>query len=128
MDEKISLGEVVDLFVKPSDPCDYGCDENELDAIWERVTTHNPEHKNMYAVKHWTWHDIDIDDEHIEVVKADYVLRTDNTRFNIGDWVRTSPILAFTHNCLCETASSFYILVGTGTRKKSKEALFSFFG
>ena len=54
-------------------------------------------------------------------------MRADNRRFDVGDWVRTSPIIKFTQDCICETSNLFYILVGHGTREDSDESIFSFF-
>ena len=128
MSKNITLGGIVNSFYKQGEPCDYGCNPNDIDSLWEIANNKAKFHKNVYAVKHWIWYDIETGDKTFEVVKADYVLRTDNRRFDIGDWVRTSPIINFTHNCICETSSSFYILVGPGTRKKADESIFAFFG
>ena len=38
-------------------------------------------------------------------------------RFLPGEWVRTSPLVSFTENCIFETKNTVYLLVGKGSRK-----------
>ncbi|MFK5914125.1 MAG: hypothetical protein QM484_07105 [Woeseiaceae bacterium] len=125
---KITLEGMVSAFYEKGESCDYGCNPGDIDDLWETATDKSNFNKNIYAVKNWIWYDVEIENETVEVVKADYVLRTNNRRFDVGDWVRTSPIINFTDNCICETSSSFYILVGKGTRKIADESIFAFFG
>ena len=128
MNENKSLGDVIDTFFKEGDDCDYGCLPKDVEKMWEVAVNKSNSSKNIYAVKLWTWFDIEIEGEKLEIVKADYVIDTNNRRFDVGDWVRTSPIINLEYNCICETVSSYYILVGKGTRKNSDESIFSFFG
>lgn len=129
MSQKVTLEGVVSSFFEKGDYCDYGCHPDELDTLWEAtIEKTKTTYKNVYAVKDWIWYDAEKDGKKVEVVKADYVVRSNNRRFDVGDWVRTSPIIDFTHNCICETSNSFYILVGEGTRKETDESIFYFFG
>lgn len=129
MSQDASLEGLATSFYEKGECCDYGCQPKEIDKLWEIATTKaRKSFKNVYAVKNWIWYDAEIEGERFEVVKADYVVRTNNRRFDIGDWVRTSPIINFTHNCFCETSSSYYILVGKGSRKQGDESIFYFFG
>ncbi|WP_371257873.1 hypothetical protein [Pseudoalteromonas sp. '520P1 No. 423'] len=83
--------------------------------------------KYVCVVKHWQWWDLDLGEKLTElftsagqsscVIKADYVIDDQIGRFNEGDWVRTSLLLKFHHNCIFETANTFYLLVEEGTRK-----------
>lgn len=85
-------------------------------------------YKSVFAIKNWMWFDIEMDGQQLAIVKADYVVRTNNRKFDIGDWVRTSPLVNFMDNCVFETSNSFYILVGKGTRKESDDSIFNFIG
>lgn len=128
MNKKQSLSELVNTFYKKGKPCNYGCNESELDSLWNKMIKEVGHYKNVYAVKYWIWYDIPDGNESLSIVKADYILRSNNRRFDVGDWVRTSPIINFTDNSVCETSSSYYILVGEGSRKNSDSSIFSFFG
>ncbi|MCW8988123.1 MAG: hypothetical protein OQK75_10720 [Gammaproteobacteria bacterium] len=128
MSKGISIESMVNTFYKKGEHCDYGCHPDDIDKFWDIAADKAKFNKNVYAVKNWIWCDVSIEDNKLEVVKADYVLRSNNRQFDVGDWVRTSPIINFTDNCICETSNSFYILVGKGTRKNADESIFSFFG
>lgn len=128
MNKNLTIEKLTNAFYEKGECCGFGCNENDLDIIWNKVIDMAGFYKNVYAVKSWIWYDITIKENILAVVKSDYVLRTDNRRFDIGDWVRTSPIKNFIDNCICETSSSFYILVGQGSRKECDESIFSFIG
>ena len=128
MDKQLTIEGLTNTFYEKGEHCGFGCNENDLNIIWNKVIDMAGFHKNVYAVKSWIWYDISIKENSLAVVKSDYVLRTDNRRFDIGDWVRTSPIKNVIDNCICETFSSFYILVGKGSRKESDESIFYFSG
>ena len=127
MNEKITLQALTDAFYEEGEACDFGCHQSELDNVWLKVTN-LAEYKSVFAVKNWMWLDIEMHGQRLAIVKADYVVRTNNRKFDIGDWVRTSPIVNFTDNCICETSNSFYILVGKGTRKESDDSILNFIG
>ena len=126
MNKNKSIDNMIDSFYKKGDDCNYGCLIEDLENMWEIAVNKSNSTKNIYAVKFWVWLDVEIEGKKLEIVKADYVIDTNNRRFDIGDWVRTSPIIGFSHNCICETANSFYILVGKGTRKESDLSIFYF--
>lgn len=128
MVKEITVEGLANVFYEKGESCDFGCNENELDPLWDVMIKKAGHHKNVYAVKNWMWYDITLGDNKLEIIKADYVLRTTSRNFDVGDWVRTSPIHNFTDNCICETSNSFYILVGKGSRKESDESIFNFFG
>ena len=128
MNKKVTLEILCDAFYTKGERCDFGCKLNDIDNIWMEVVDMAEGNKNVYAIKDWMWLDLETDDRKVDIVKADYILRTSNIKFDIGDWVRTSPILNFTENCICETSNSFYILVGQGSRKECDESIFYFVG
>ena len=126
MNKEITIESLCDAFHSRGEECGFGCNEYNLDKLWTKAIEMADSNKNVYAVKNWVWMDIEIEGERLSIVKADYVLRSNSRNFDIGDWVRTSPIVNFKDNCICETLSSFYILVGEGTRKNSDESIFHF--
>jgi hypothetical protein len=56
--------------------------------------------------------------KHAALIKADTIIDDEAGRFRPGDWVRTSPLVSFTENCIFETQNTVYLLVGKGSRKK----------
>ena len=127
MSKKITLGNLISAFYEEGECCNYGCHKNDLDNVWNKVRKFS-ECKSVFAVKDWMWLDIVMEGQQLAIIKANNVVRTSNRKFDLGDWVRTSPIYYFTDNCVCETSNSYYILVGQGSRKNSDESIFSFFG
>ena len=127
MSEKITLESLTNAFYVEGDDCDFGCDQDDLDNVWNKVTG-VAEYKSVFAVEDWMWIDIVMEGQQLAIIKANNVVRTTNRKFDLGDWVRTSPIISFSDCCVCETFNSFYILVGQGSRKKSDESILSFFG
>ena len=126
MNNKVTPKSLSDAFHTKGEECGLGCDESNLDKLWTKAIELAGINKSVYAVKNWVWMDIEIEEEQLSIVKADYVLRSNSRNFDIGDWVRTSPIVNFKDNCICETLNSFYILVGKGSRKNSDESIFHF--
>ena len=126
MNKEITIESLCDAFHTKGEECEFGCDEYDLDKVWTKAIELAGINKSVYAVKNWVWMDIEIEEEKLSIVKADYVLRSNSRNFDIGDWVRTSPIVNFKDNCFCVTSNSFYILVGKGSRKNSDESIFHF--
>ena len=126
MNNKVTLESLCDAFFTKGEECAFGCDESHLDKLWMKVIDMADGNKNVYAVKHWMLMDVEVEENKFSIVKADYVLRSNSRNFDIGDWVRTSPIVNFIEDCICETSNSFYILVGEGSRKNSDESIFLF--
>ena len=127
MKNKITFDTLMNAFYEKGNACDFGCHQDDLDSIWSKVTG-SAEYKSVFAVKDWMWLCIEMEGKLLDILKANNVIRTSNRKFEIGDWVRTSPIISFSDNCVCETSNSFYILVGKGTRKNSDESIFYFKG
>jgi len=127
MNNKITLESLTNAFYDKGNACDFGCHQNELENIWCKVKG-SAEYKSVFAVNDWMWLDIDMEGQQLAIIKANNVVRTNNRKFDLGDWVRTSPIIRFSDNCVCETFNSFYILVGKGSRKESDESIFNFVG
>ena len=127
MNKKITLQSLTDAFYEEGEACDFGCHQNELDNVWLKVSG-MARYKSVFAVKNWMWFDMEMDGQQLAIVKADHVVRTSNRKFDIGDWVRTSPLVNFMDKCVFETSNSYYILVGKGTRKESDHSIFNFIG
>lgn len=81
-------------------------------------------------VKDWVWIDLiltDLEHEQLNaagqqpvVLFSHSVLFDSNRRFDVGDWVRTTPLLAFSEGCFFRTRNSLYVLVGDGVRKRAE--------
>lgn len=80
-------------------------------------------------VRDWVWIDLILTDQEREQLQAagqqpvvmysHSVLFDSNRRFDVGDWVRTSPLVTFTEGCFFRTRNSLYVLVGDGVRKRA---------
>jgi len=127
MNNKITLESLTNAFYEKGNACDFGCHQDEIDSIWIKVTG-SAEYKSVFAIEDWMWMDLEMEGQQLAIIKANSVVRTSNRKFDLGDWVRTSPIIRFSDNCVCETFNSFYILVGKGSRKESDESIFNFVG
>ncbi len=51
-----------------------------------------------------------------EMVYADFIVYDKQHRWSVGQWVRSSPLKSFTHECLFETENTVYVLLGEGYR------------
>lgn len=80
-------------------------------------------------VRDWIWIDLIVPDQlayawagklQPVMLYAHCVLYDSNQRFNPGDWVRTSPLIAFTDDCFFRSRNTLYVLVGNGTRKRAE--------
>lgn len=127
MNNTITLESLTNAFYEKGNACDFGCHQDELDSMWIKVTG-SSEYKSVFAVEDWMWLDLEMEGQQLAIIKANNVVRTSNRKFDLGDWVRTSPIIRISDNCVCETFNSFYILVGKGSRKESDESIFNFVG
>lgn len=80
-------------------------------------------------IKDWVWIDLILTDQEREqlnaagqqpvVLYSHSVLFDSNRRFDVGDWVRTSPLVTFSDGCFFRTRNSLYVLVGEGIRKRA---------
>ncbi|MCY1559454.1 hypothetical protein D9M68_964970 [compost metagenome] len=51
---------------------------------------------------------------------AHNVLFDSDRRFDVGDWVRTTPLVSFSEGCFFQTKNTLYVLVGDGERKRAE--------
>lgn len=82
---------------------------------------------NFCLVREWIWIDLEVDDtQRAELGKtqrqpvilyAHGVVFDSERRWDIGDFVRTSPLYAFEAGFHFKTLNSTYLLLGTGIRK-----------
>lgn len=80
-------------------------------------------------VENWTWNDLLLSREEQEMFRsagyqpvmlyADNVLFHSERRFDVGDWVRTTPLVSFSEGCFFQTRNTLYVLVGDGQRKRA---------
>jgi hypothetical protein len=130
----IALSELEDLLStwdEPGDLCDYGCNTEMLDEMWKEALNIAGVCKSVIAVSDWIWFDIkggDSDQSPHEktcsIIKANNIVRLNTRRFDVGHWVRTSPLVDFHNPCFFETNNTIYILLGSGTRKEADESIF----
>lgn len=82
---------------------------------------------NFCLVREWTWIDLDVSTEQRAelaktqrqpvIIYAHGVVFDSERRWDIGDFVRTSPLYAFEEGFHFKTLNSTYLLLGAGTRK-----------
>lgn len=80
-------------------------------------------------VRDWIWIDLDVSDEQralLEktgrqptIVYAHTVIYDSARRWDVGDFVRTSPLHAFHDGFLFQTWNTVYVLLGDGLRKRT---------
>lgn len=81
-------------------------------------------------VRDWIWIDLETPNSiHVEfertacqpvILYAHQVVLDSRGRFFPGDWIRTSPLIAFTDDYFFETGNTVYVLLGNGTRKTAE--------
>ncbi|WP_375277324.1 DUF6957 family protein [Pseudoalteromonas marina] len=131
------LDNLVSAFNHEGDIFDAGCDESDIDSYKSKCKKLIP-YKPVCVVKNWMWWDLEVTEEesnvlkqngqHASLIKADTVIDDEAMRFRPGDWVRSSPLVSFTENCIFETQNTVYLLVGKGSRKTiSLDTAISFF-
>lgn len=116
------------------DPCDFGCNEADVDAMIARAKELFP-NKPYCIVTSWCWADISSDQAFMGAVRelgsepcfiyADCVLADEIGRIAKGSFVKTSLLVSFHHNCIFSTRNTLYILVGSGTRMTVSREAFS---
>lgn len=82
------------------------------------------------AVANWSWIDLTLPEDAQEkfrcaglqpvVLYAHNVLFDSRRRFDVGDWVRTTPLVSFSEGCFFQTRNTLYVLVGDGQRKQAE--------
>lgn len=80
-------------------------------------------------VRDWTWIDLDVTPEqHAQLTKtqrepaiifARTVIYDSARRWDMGDFVRTSPLHTWRENFIFTTLNSSYLLMGDGVRKRA---------
>jgi len=98
------------------------------DQAIAHVRTRFP-HQGYCLVRDWIWIDLDLDVEESSifekhkrqpaVIFAHTVIFDSNRRYDVGDFVRTSPLHSFHDGFLFRTWNSIYVLLGNGVRKRA---------
>lgn len=81
-------------------------------------------------VRDWIWIDLILPNPALEkfqeagqqpvMLYSHKVLFDSARRFDVGDWVRTTPLIAFSDGWFFRTRNSLYVLVGDGVRKRAE--------
>lgn len=106
-----------------------------IEMTWEqareRVEARNHSVWVPYCVvRDWVWIDLTLSASDLEqfraagqqpvVMYSHSVLYDSARRFDVGDWVRTTPLVSFSNGCFFRTRNSLYVLVGDGVRKRAE--------
>ncbi|WP_417777664.1 DUF6957 family protein [Stutzerimonas xanthomarina] len=84
--------------------------------------------RQFCLVRNWIWIDLDSPDDVREelsdmrlqpVMLYGDVVADSLGRFDKGDWLRSTPLIAFTQGCFFETRDTVYALLGHGERKRA---------
>jgi len=89
-------------------------------------------------VRNWAWVDLDVTPEQgtelartqrkPAIIYAQTVIYDSSRRFDVGDFVRTSPLYKWEAGFIFATLNSAYLLMGDGVRKRATvEAVASLF-
>lgn len=80
-------------------------------------------------VRDWQWLDLDVTEEQLAllektrrqpaIIYAHTVIYDSARRWDVGDFVRTSPLVSFEEGFLFRTLNSAYVLLGDGLRKRA---------
>ncbi|VXD00377.1 conserved hypothetical protein [Pseudomonas sp. 9AZ] len=81
-------------------------------------------------VRDWIWIDLILSEEEQGILRssgreavmlyAHSVLFDSERRFDVGAWVRTTPLVSFSEGCFFQTLNTLYVLVGDGQRKQAE--------
>ncbi len=81
-------------------------------------------------VRDWIWIDLILSEEEqgglrssgreAVMLYAHSVLFDSERRFDVGDWVRTTPLVSFSEGYFFQTCNTLYVLVGDGQRKQAE--------
>ncbi len=120
------LDELTELLYGPGEAMPGGdmSDDQAMDYVLGR------RNGRVYCiVRDWIWIDLEMNDvqreefgrtgRHPSLVYAHTVIFDSARRFDVGDFVRTSPMVAFEDGFLFRTANSTYVLLGAGRRKRA---------
>ncbi len=123
----IELESMADLLYGPGEPM-TGSDMSDEEAMaYAQIRFPLGDY---CIVRQWIWIDIAVsDDERAELAKtqrqpvalyAHRVIIDMQRRWDVGDFVRTSPLRALEENFHFKTLNTVYLLLGSGTRKRAK--------
>jgi hypothetical protein len=83
-------------------------------------------------VRQWIWIDLLMPDALFETLRRDdrqpvmlyahEVVLDSQARLKPGDWVRSTPLVAFSNGCCFQTRNTVYVLLGNGVRKSAELA------
>ena len=86
-------------------------------------------HGSFCLVRNWLWLDLDAPKAIHQnlaasqlqpaIIYADTVIYDSERRWDVGDFVRTSPLHHFTDDFLFRTLNTAYLLLGPGQRKRT---------
>lgn len=99
----------------------------------ERVEARNhPVGVPYCIVRKWVWIDLILSASELEqfheaglqpvLMYSPRVLYDSARRFDVGDWLRTTPLVSFSEDCFFRTRNTLYVLVGDGVRKSADPA------
>lgn len=120
------LQTITDLLYCPGEPMAGSgmTDEQALAYARERFS-----YFEFCLVRHWLWIDLDVTEaQRVELEKtrrqpaiiyAHSVIYDSARRWDVGDFVRTSPLYRFDEGFLFKTLNSIYVLLGDGVRKRA---------
>ena len=118
------LNALTDLLYTPGQPM-AGSDMSDEDAI-AYARNHFPQ-DGYCIVREWIWIDLDASEElraalakrqlQPVILYAHCVVFDGKRRWDVGDFVRTSPLHAFEKDFHFKTLNTTYLLLGGGTRK-----------
>lgn len=94
-----------------------------------RIVRERYPYSEYCIISSWLWVDLDVTPEQLAaltktqrqpvVVYAHNVIFDSSRRWDVGDFVRTSPLHAFHEGFIFQTLNSIYILLGDGVRKRA---------
>lgn len=81
-------------------------------------------------VRDWAWIDLEVTEAEMAglqqysrkpaLILAQSVIYDSARRWDVGNFVRTSPLVKFDQGCLFTTTSTVYILLGEGRRQRAR--------
>jgi hypothetical protein len=121
------LLQVKKIHCEEGDPCDYGSDEQDLDALMTRSREIFPD-MPVCIVKRWVWVDLPecppfapgLNMEEFGYkpcfLYANQIVFDEQQRFSNAKWIRSTFLMEFVAPCFFRTGNTCYILAGRGTR------------
>ncbi|MEW9046721.1 MAG: hypothetical protein AB2387_06540 [Stutzerimonas stutzeri] len=120
------LQELTDLLFSTGMPMP-GSMVDQAEAV--RIVRERYPYSEYCIISSWLWVDLDVTPEQLAaltktqrqpvVVYAHNVIFDSSRRWDVGDFVRTSPLHAFHEGFIFQTLNSIYILLGDGVRKRA---------